>query len=393
MNKSKIRKRLLSGVITAAMLVGVFTIPSNATVATEGWDEGAIVEGNKIIAPADETEGIAGIVTREFQGQEIGEAKTYEVNVDLSADYKEGELFHLSLGFGTDAEHGNQEFVVMTQRSGDTFTLTSSASGESYTLYPGIYTYQWTVEKVDGKNVATFKVNGTSVNFTSVGSAIEEDLQDSTCVRYIWAFGRDVTGNSGYKLDRDLVMYKEVKYIDSLTVVNELDKTTPAEEMDLAVGINLAANAICEDGSVIAFDLGNNNLKYEWSYQGTDTVVGTESTYTLSENDIGKVLTLKVTGINGYVCDQEWTAHEAVREVIDSPTDPTDPSTPVEPENPADTDKTDTVSGVTDEATIENTEEPNSPKTGDEVMVLGYVVMMLAAAGIGTTVMVARKKN
>lgn len=72
MNKSKIRKRLLSGVITAAMLVGVFTIPSNATVATEGWDEGAIVEGNKIIAPADETEGIAGIVTREFQGQEIG---------------------------------------------------------------------------------------------------------------------------------------------------------------------------------------------------------------------------------------------------------------------------------------------------------------------------------
>ena len=60
MEVTKIRKRLLSGVVTAAMLIGIFTIPSNATVATEGWDEGAIVEGNKIIAPADETEGVAG---------------------------------------------------------------------------------------------------------------------------------------------------------------------------------------------------------------------------------------------------------------------------------------------------------------------------------------------
>ena len=345
-----------------------------------------------------ETEGVAGIVTREFQGDEIGEAKTYQVNVDLSDDYKEGELFHLSLGFGTDAEHGNQEFVVMTQRSGDTFTITSSANDGSYTLYPGIYQYKWRVEKVDGKNVATFTVNGTAIKFSSEGGAIESDLQDSNCVRYIWAFGRDMTGNSDYKLDRDLVMYKEVKYIDSLTVVNALDKTTPAEDIDLVVGINLAANVICDDGSEITFDSGNKNIQYEWSYEGTDTVVGTDSTYTISENDIGKVLTLTITGIDGYVGDITWKAHEAVREVIDSPTDPTeptDPSTSVDTENPTDTDKPgDGASTVSDDAeTTENTEEVNTPQTGDETMNLGYVVMMLAAAGIGTTVMVARKKK
>lgn len=38
-------------------------------------------------------------------------------------------------------------------------------------------------------------------------------------------------------------------------------------------------------------------------------------------------------------------------------------------------------------------DESDSPKTGEDMMVLGYMIMMLAALGIGGTLMVNRKKN
>ena len=45
-----------------------------------------------------------------------------------------------------------------------------------------------------------------------------------------------------------------------------------------------------------------------------------------------------------------------------------------------------------DKVTSEETDS-DSPKTGDDTMVLGYVIMMLAALGIGGTLVVNRKKN
>lgn len=37
--------------------------------------------------------------------------------------------------------------------------------------------------------------------------------------------------------------------------------------------------------------------------------------------------------------------------------------------------------------------ESDSPKTGDDTLVLGYIIMMLAAAGISGTLLANRKKN
>ena len=339
MKATKIRKRLLSGVVTAAMVFGIASIPANATVASSGWEEGAVIEGNKIIAPADETEGIAGIVTREFQGDEIGDAKTYEVNVDLSSDYKHGELFCLSLGFGTDANTGNQEF----------------------------------------------------------------NLQNSTCVRYIWAFGRDVTGNSGYKLDRDLVMYKEVKTLDSISVVDGNDGVTPINAPE--VGDKLTANVICTDESTIGSYPVNENLSYEWSYEGSDTVLGTDPVYTVTEDNLGKTITVKVTGSNGYIGEAQWVAEDVVKEATTEPTDPSDPtepSEPVDPSEPTDTDKPDTdkpeqtpAEDNTDVTTPDNegSQDVDTPQTGDSTMLLGYIIMMLAAAGIAGVVVIGQRNE
>ena len=54
--------------------------------------------------------------------------------------------------------------------------------------------------------------------------------------------------------------------------------------------------------------------------------------------------------------------------------------------------------GDNDQATGDKTDadkvaDSDSPKTGDDTMVLGYVIMMLAALGIGGTLVVNRKKN
>ena len=59
-------------------------------------------------------------------------------------------------------------------------------------------------------------------------------------------------------------------------------------------------------------------------------------------------------------------------------------------EIPATGDQSQTTGDKTD---ADKVADSDSPKTGDDTMVLGYVIMMLAALGIGGTLVVNRKKN
>ena len=100
------------------------------------------------------------------------------------------------------------------------------------------------------------------------------------------------------------------------------------------------------------------------------------------------------TGNNIVVNDAELAQGETV-----TVTEPTEPTEPVNPDNPQDNPSTDkpatgdqsqTTGDKTDADKVTNSD---SPKTGDDTMVLGYVIMMLAALGIGGTLVVNRKKN
>ena len=90
------------------------------------------------------------------------------------------------------------------------------------------------------------------------------------------------------------------------------------------------------------------------------------------------------------------TVADGVTAVVKEP-EPTDPSEPVNPENPQDKPSTDKpTTGDQEQTTGDKADadkESDSPKTGDDTMVLGYVIMMLAALGIGGTLVVNRKKN
>ena len=101
-------------------------------------------------------------------------------------------------------------------------------------------------------------------------------------------------------------------------------------------------------------------------------------------------------GVKVTVDGNNVTVADGVTAVVKEP-EPTDPSEPVNPENPQDKPSTEKPTTGNQEQTTgdkaDADQESNSPKTGDDTMLLGYVIMMLAALGIGGTLVVNRKKN
>ena len=388
------KKKIVASLTAAFMVagIGVASIPF-ANAATTDWTDGAEITGNKIVAPASETEGTDGIVSREYQGDPIEGTKTYDVIVDLSEEYVHGNLFCISLGFGTDAATYSTEFMVTTHKEGDVFTITSGvAPGDVITLNPGVYTYRWTVSNDGTTKSAKFEVveDQSGSELVADEANTVANLQNSNCIRYVWAFGREVNGH--YVFDRDLVMYKEVKYLDSISVVDGTDGVTPVEVPE--VGQKLTANVIFDDGTEFGSYPVNENLSYEWSYAGSDTVLGTDSVYTVTEDNLGKTITVKVTGANGYIGEVEWVATDVVKEATTDPTDPSDPTDPVNPDNPQDKPSTgdkDQTTGDKNTDTAKEESKSDSPKTADP-MTLGLLLAAMGASGAGIAGLKKRNK-
>lgn len=199
------RKKLLAIIAMAAMVMTMVPSMAFADTVVSGWSN-ANVAGNRIKI------GVDGSSTYQFRGDQLtAEAKSYELIVDLSENYKYGELFCTSLGFGTGEKADySTEFLVCTQKTNEGFEITAGvAPGEKITIKDtGVYTYKWTVSKKDGKVTAVFSVpdaaeTDETLNFT-VAEHIDA-LNSSECIRYMWVFGRYVNGE--YKLDRPLILY------------------------------------------------------------------------------------------------------------------------------------------------------------------------------------------
>ena len=112
-------KKALVIALTLLMTVA-FSSTAFAATVTEGWttrDKNTLIEpvGKTITIPDT---AMGGASTYAIKGDAIDGTKTYEAIVDLSKEYQHGELFCISLGFGTDADTYNTEFSVCTQKSG-----------------------------------------------------------------------------------------------------------------------------------------------------------------------------------------------------------------------------------------------------------------------------------
>ena len=134
----------------------------------------------------------------------------------------------------------------------------------------------------------------------------------------------------------------------------------------------------------------NGNEQVQQIEVSTDGMILTENIdYIVSGNKVVEPgnYTLTVSGIGNYEgsIDVDFTVKEASKPV--NPDNPQDnPST----DKPATGDQSQTTGDKTD---ADKVADSDTPKTGDDTMVLGYVIMMLAALGIGGTLVVNRKKN
>ena len=76
------------------------------------------------------------------------------------------------------------------------------------------------------------------------------------------------------------------------------------------VGQKLTANIQTSEGEIGSYPV-NEDAHYKWYYEGSDAVLGTDPTYTVTGDNEGKVLCVEVT-VDGYEGSATWKAEKAV---------------------------------------------------------------------------------
>ena len=91
-------------------------------------------------------------------------------------------------------------------------------------------------------------------------------------------------------------------------VVDGTDGYTPVETP--VVGQKLTANIKTTDGVIGSYPV-NADATYFWHYKDSDTLLGTEPVYTVTSDNLGKVICCDVA-VKGYAADAKWAAKGTV---------------------------------------------------------------------------------
>lgn len=118
------------------------------------------------------------------------------VGLDLN-NYQNSELFELSIALNQQEDEEDAKYlteaVVMTQKSGDKFVLTSGWAKDKNPIATidtdGVYTYRWEFKKEDNKIKVKFTVldYGKELGTTDFVELEVEDSSKASDVRYLWA--------------------------------------------------------------------------------------------------------------------------------------------------------------------------------------------------------------
>lgn len=328
------KKKLVAFAVTAAMVI-TSAVPVFAATPTTGWDAGTVVEGNKIVVSAEK---LNGYMNKSMAGDELTkDGQTVEAIVDLGGEYKEGDVFRLSLGFNDENGDWVNEFIITTTKNDNelngTFKLTSNVDGANAieNVPAGIYYYTWNVGLAGDTPYATFTLYSDANKDNKVGSiqftkddVQKKDLSEAKTLRYLWAFGNGDTTAAGtdeyYQLDRDLVMY--VEYPEPIAEVQVVDAEGEAAT-EVFVGDKLTANVVLKDGTVITPEDKDMHIKYTWTAtdkNGKETEIITGNYANAATIDAsayeGQTISVKVEGIRGYYGKATWKSGTV--------TDPTD---------------------------------------------------------------------
>ena len=154
----------------------------------------------------------------------LADGVTEEVNVELNKDtIADHELFELSMAFNNAECNNVDEVIVMTQRVGDKYVLTSGKAPEfkAEVTEDGVYTYRYNATIEDGKTYWQFTLLKDGNEVATTGKV---DLGETTfeTVRYIWF--------CNVKVAKGINVYTNVPEVEEPTTTPEEPTTTPPEQ-------------------------------------------------------------------------------------------------------------------------------------------------------------------
>ena len=129
----------------------------------------------------------------------LSDGITEEVYVGLNLDnYQNSELFELSIALNQQEDIGDSKYlteaIVMTQKSGNKFVLTSNWAKDKNPIATidadGVYTYKWDFKKDDDNKIKvkfTVLDYGKELGTTDFVELKVENSDKATDVRYLWA--------------------------------------------------------------------------------------------------------------------------------------------------------------------------------------------------------------
>lgn len=204
----------------------------------------------------------------------------------------------------------------------------------------------------DGKMMITFFANREKIG---EWSTIHDYAEDVKGPRSCWMF-------QCYPEEGILAAAPSVSnvVITGVSVVDGTDGYTPVTSP--AAGQKLTANVQTSAGEVGSYPV-NADMHYEWFYEGSDTILGTEPVYTVTEDNLDKVLCVRVWS-NEYLGDASWKAGAAVN-VTTTP----------EETNPSET-------------------TPEKPATGESTdLIVPVACLLFAAAAIAVVLVMGKKRE
>ena len=167
--------------------------------AQEGYGEKAKISSNitNLKGEKVEKDGMKFGPFNKASKAKLSDGIIEEVHVGLNLkDYQNSELFELSIAlnqFDGKEDKYLTEAVVMTQKSGDSFVLTSTWAKDKNPIATiksgGVYTYRWEFKKENNKIKVKFTVldYGKELGTTDFVELKVENVDKASNVRYLWA--------------------------------------------------------------------------------------------------------------------------------------------------------------------------------------------------------------
>ncbi|MGI6206235.1 MAG: S-layer homology domain-containing protein [Anaerovoracaceae bacterium] len=117
----------------------------------------------------------------------------------------------------------------------------------------------------------------------------------------------DVSNDNAVITEGSKTINVVVPAVNGVSVVDGTDGYTPVTRP--VAGQKLTANIDTNVGTIGSYPV-NANAHYTWHYEGSDAVLGTDPVYTVTSDNVGKVLCVDVT-VDGYNGNATWKASDA----------------------------------------------------------------------------------